>query len=79
MKTETIIFKPIKEHIFSYMCKADGRGVARIFSEVRTILQITLHQHPPPPQKKKTSLIKIWLHCKPKSFFSVYEMTLATY
>ena len=28
------------------------RGVARIFSEVRTILQITLHPHTLPPPKK---------------------------
>ena len=33
------------------------RDVVRIFSEVRTILQITLHPHSPPP-KKKTSSIK---------------------
>ena len=33
-----------------------NRGVARIFSEVRTILQNTLHPPPPPPRKKKTFL-----------------------
>ena len=44
------------------------RGVARIFSEVHTIFQITLHPAPLPPHKKLPWL-KIWLRCKPKSFF----------
>ena len=41
-----------------------SRGVVRIFSEVRTIVQIALHlspSSPPPPlplSKKKTDLIK---------------------
>ena len=43
------------------------RGVARIFSEVPTILQITLHPQALP--YKKLPWLKIWLRCKPKSFF----------
>ena len=54
------------------------RGVARIFSEVRTIFQITLHPHTLPPPQKKLSWWKIWLRCKSNSFFP-HIMTLATY
>ena len=61
-----------------YPSSCGYRGLARIFSEVRTILQITFHPTPP-PKKKKLSWLKIWLRCKPNSFFSPYEMTLATY
>ena len=57
------------------------RGVARIFSEVRAILQIALPppSGPLPPKKKKTTTtafpnyIQIWLRCKPKSFFCIWN------
>ena len=64
------MFGCINEFIF--------RGVVRIFSELRTILQIALH-HSFLPEKKKLPWLRIWLRCKPKSFFSTYEMTLAAY
>ena len=39
------------------------RGVARIFSEVRTILQITLHPHPPPQKKRKKTFLDLRFDC----------------
>ena len=50
---------------------ATSRGVARIFSEVRTILQIALHPLTP---TNKNILDKrlIWLCCKPKGLFCLW-------
>ena len=50
---------------------ATSRGVARIFSEVRTILQIALH---PVTPTNKNILDKrlIWLCCKPKGLFCLW-------
>ena len=50
-----------EHHLFLFTV----RGVAGIFSEVRTILQITLHSHPSPT--KKLPWLKVWLRRKPKS------------
>ena len=63
----------LEHHLFLFTV----RGVARIFSEVCTILQSNLHPHPSPT--KKLPWLKIWLRCKPKSFFCAYKMTLAAY
>ena len=56
------------------------RGVARIFSEVRTILQITLHPPPRPfPAPKNFSWFKIRLVVSLTVFFLYTKFTLATY
>ena len=60
------------------------RGVARIFSEVRAILQIALPppSGPPPPEEKKTTTAfpnYRFGYVVSLRVFSAFEMTLATY
>ena len=58
----------ILDHVKSSVKLSEGRFLVEEGGGVRTILQIALP--PPPSKKKKTKLkLKIWLRCKPYSFF----------